>query len=282
MTFEKFRVIGDKIRPFVEYLYLHNWGEPFLNKDLFRIIKFASGFVRTNISTNAQLITQTSARNLIRSGVSDILVSIDGMSPEAYARYRRGGNLDKALDALKWLAYYGKRYRLSLARMLRLLRSRIDLSRVAVNPTILPQFIVFQHNEHEMQAFESFCRSLGLTPSFKAPYLRNDSGFCKASDVEYHRPEYPDPAHLRRAMTECSAARGDFTILLDGSVVGCCYDHDGTHVFGNVFEQDVLEIWNSPDYRAFRKAVLTGAAPEFCIKNCLLYTLRSNCDAENK
>lgn len=279
MTFEQFRVIADRIRPFAEYLYLHNWGEPFLNKDLFRIIKYASNFARTNISTNAQLITRTSARKLIRSGVSDILVSIDGMSTEVYEQYRCGGNLDKALDGLKWLVLYGKSYRSQLVRAFRMLRRGIGKSRRAAKTSILPQFIVFQHNEHEMQAFEEFCHSLGLAPSFKAPYLRKGSSFCRANDSAYHRAEYQDLAHLLKAMTECSAPREAFTILLDGSVVACCYDHDGGLVFGNVFEQDVLEIWNSPDYRAFRKTVLTGAAPQFCIKNCLLYTLRSNSDA---
>lgn len=33
MSFERFKIIADKIRPYAKYLYLHIWGEPLLNKD---------------------------------------------------------------------------------------------------------------------------------------------------------------------------------------------------------------------------------------------------------
>ena len=81
LQFDQFKVIADKIRPFCKYLYLHIWGEPMLNKEIFKMIEYASAFTHTNISTNGQSLSQEKARKLIRSGVTDIIVSIDGIRP---------------------------------------------------------------------------------------------------------------------------------------------------------------------------------------------------------
>ena len=41
LSLENFKVIFDKISPFVKTIDLFNWGEPFLNKDIGEIIKYA-------------------------------------------------------------------------------------------------------------------------------------------------------------------------------------------------------------------------------------------------
>ena len=35
MKFDQFKIIADKIRSYCKYLYLHLWGEPMLNNDIF-------------------------------------------------------------------------------------------------------------------------------------------------------------------------------------------------------------------------------------------------------
>ncbi len=65
-------------------------------------------------------------------------------------------------------------------------------------------------------------------------------------------------------------------IFLDGSVVPCCYDDQGKIIFGNIFKQDVLEIWNSPISFNFRSNVHKGNPPQFCLDNCLLYNYDPN------
>ena len=103
MTFIKFKLIADKIRPYCKYLYLHIWGEPMLNNDIYQMIEYASTFTRTNISTNGKSMTDKNAEMLIRSGVNDIIVSIDGVSQNVYEKYRVGGSVQKAINSLKML-----------------------------------------------------------------------------------------------------------------------------------------------------------------------------------
>jgi len=254
MRFEQFKIIADKIRSFCRLLFLHHNGEPMLNKDIFKMIEYASSFTATNISTNGQSLTEEKAEKLIKSGVTDIIVSIDGFSQKVYEQYRVGGSAGKALWALKMLQDFNRKY--------------------GNKVRILPQYIVFKHNQHEMNLFRDFCHSIHLQPFYKDPFILSGSKFEHADNPEYRRPYYADIASLRQAMTDCLTPKQDFTILLDGTCVLCCADNNGLTNYGNIYEQDVLDIWNSPEFMKDRWDIITGNAPEFCIENCLSWSLR--------
>ncbi len=263
MRLDKFKIIAEKIQPFAEYVYLHLWGEPLLNKQIFEMIKITSQFAKTNISTNALLLDREKAERLITSGVSDIIVSIDGFTQEVYEKYRVGGNVIDALERLVWL----QEFNIKNGR-------RVSLS---------PQFIVFKHNQHEVPQFRDFCRSIGLEPAFKAPYIRNESStFEKPDFTELHRKEYDSIATLRSAMSHCDNPRSVFTLLSDGSAVVCCHDFDRFTYFGNIFEQDVMGIWNSPEYREYRWDILNKKAPRFCLEKCMTFVPSKKCADEIK
>lgn len=251
MSFEQFKIIADKISPYCKYIYLHNWGEPLLNPDIIRIIKYASQFAPCNISTNGMCLTLQLTEELITSGATDILVSIDGMTQQTYEKYRVGGDLNKALTALKMLLYYNQKH-----------GNKVN---------IIPQFVVFSHNQHEIAAFRNFCHLFGVEPVFKAPYIRPNSRFKNADLTEYVRCSYPDFQSLSQAMSSCKDPWDVFTVLLDGSVVPCCYDHNKSVCFGNIFEQEVMEIWNSTLLTEFRSNLQSHNPPCFCLENCLLY-----------
>ncbi|GEM_PF-1190375 len=252
MKLDRFKLIADKIRPFVKYLYLHLWGEPMLNKQIIPMIQYAAQFTRTNISTHAQVLSKEMADSLITSGVSDIIVSIDGVSQAVYERYRVGGDVKTALSNLALLQQLNQHY--------------------GGKVNIMPQFIMFKHNQHEKPLFEDYCHRLGLKPFFKPPYIRmKESKFAYSDFSEYIRPHYPTLETLRQAMQTCNAPRDNLVVTVDGSVIVCCHDYNGLTTFGNIFQQGVLEIWDSPKYREFRYKVLAGAAPEFCVDYCMTY-----------
>lgn len=243
--------IAERIAPYCSYLYLHLWGEPLLNPDIIPMVRHASTYAQANISTNGNTMTAHGARELITSGVTDVIVSIDGVSQEVYGTYRRRGDVQKALDALEMLQRFNQA--------------------LGAGVNICPQFIVFAHNAHEMADFDAFCRGIGLSPMFKAPYIRNGSGLRPSGIAAFERTFAETPEGRKKAMRACQNPRDVMTILLDGSVVACCYDHNGLTHFGNIFESDVLDIWNSPHCRDFRQRIASGNAPEFCMDQCLMY-----------
>jgi len=252
LPFEQYQIIADKMRPFAKYVYLHLWGEPLLNKEIFKMIRYTAGFAKTNISTNALLLDEEKAEALITSGVTDVIISIDGMSQGAYEQYRVGGKVEDALAALKLLQKTNAAHR---------------------NPVnLIPQFIVFKHNQHEKELFRQYCHSIGLNAFLKSPYIRTGSGKFEKSDYPEHwRQEYPDVAAQREGMRECNNPKEVFTMLVDGSCVICCHDYSRATCFGNIFKQDVLEIWDSPAYRQYRWDILTGNASDFCVNHCMSY-----------
>ena len=266
LSYENFVKIADKIRNYCDYLYLHLWGEPMLNPEIIQMIQYASRFTKTNISTNANTLTEQSIKELVTSGLTDIIVSIDGMSQDCYSFYRRGGDVNRALRSLSLLvAHTGGGSSSKLKKIL------CGLGVVKKPPQIIPQYVVFKHNEGEMDGFAEYCKNLKVTPTFKAPYIRKNSQFF-LSDNPCFRRDIEELVEKRKlAMRHCMDMVKAFTILLDGSVVACCYDHNGITTFGNIFEQSFEEICQGEAYRKFRSDRAVGKAPVFCIEQCLSY-----------
>ncbi|MDD2733782.1 MAG: SPASM domain-containing protein [Desulfuromonadaceae bacterium] len=263
MTFDQYKLIADKIRPYAQYVYPHIWGEPMLNPDIFIMLEYTATFTKSNISTNGQSMTPEMAERLIKSGVTDIIVSIDGVTQEIYEQYRVGGSLKKALEALAMLQHFNS-----------IIGGRVNIS---------PQFIVFKHNQHQIEDFRKICASLGLTPYFKPPYIRKtDSCFQYSALPEYFRPHFSDLDSLKSAMGECSSPKDVFNVLADGTVVACCHDYGGFTNFGNIFNQDVMEIWNGPKMNAFRTALASGNTPDFCLNKCMSYFMDESGDGHTE
>jgi radical SAM protein with 4Fe4S-binding SPASM domain len=56
----------------------------------------------------------------------------------------------------------------------------------------------------------------------------------------------------------------NISVICDGTVPHCCMDSTGKYGFGNVNEQSLLEIYNSPKFRVMREAVLGRSAVHPC------------------
>jgi len=179
-----------------------------------------------------------------------------------------GGNVDKAIEALKMLQEFKIKHESCT--------------------NIVPQFIVFKHNQHEMEVFQELCRYIGLKPAYKAPYLRNQNSHYSLSDYpQFVRPIFQEISKLKAAMAECPNVKNVFTILRDGSVVICCHDYGKITCFGNIFEQSVEEIWNSHLFKKTRWNISSGNPPNFCLNHCMTWFLGQagkdpyfSCDAD--
>jgi radical SAM protein with 4Fe4S-binding SPASM domain len=62
--------------------------------------------------------------------------------------------------------------------------------------------------------------------------------------------------------------RDQFGILCDGSVVPCCLDSEGVITLGNVFEQDLAQILNTPRARAIADGFARRTAVEDLCRRC--------------
>src|SRR5881227_1724857 len=95
LTFEQFCFIVDQF-PALERVVLHGLGEPLLNKDLPRMIRYLKErgtYVLFN--SNGILLNAKRGQELIDAGLDEYRLSIDGATRETYAQVRGVDAFDK-------------------------------------------------------------------------------------------------------------------------------------------------------------------------------------------
>ncbi len=69
-------------------------------------------------------------------------------------------------------------------------------------------------------------------------------------------------------MKRCYYLSDEISITHTGNVV-CTNDFSESHVFGNVNERDLLDIWNSEEFKAVRKDIRAGIFNLDMCKKCV-------------
>ena len=82
--------------------------------------------------------------------------------------------------------------------------------------------------------------------------------------------EWPDSeqAEFQGKDVFCYALRNQIGVLVDGSVVPCCLDHDGDITLGNLFYQSLDEILSSPRAKALYDGFTQHTATECLCRRC--------------
>jgi Predicted Fe-S oxidoreductases len=97
MSLKEFKNIIDEVKGFTKFLSLFHNGEPFLNKDILKMIGHAaSKNMEVVVNTNGHFFeSKAFVAELIQSGLSRLIVSVDGKDQETYSMYRKGRKLRK-------------------------------------------------------------------------------------------------------------------------------------------------------------------------------------------
>jgi MoaA/NifB/PqqE/SkfB family radical SAM enzyme len=253
LKMEEFKVISDKIKPYAKMIYLHKWGEPLMNKNIFEMISHVGEYAHAHISTNGLLLDKKKCDELIKSGVGTVIVSIDGITQEIYEKYRIGGKVEKVIENIRYLNEANIRY--------------------GNHAALLPQFIVFEHNYEEVEKFKEFCNSQNLRAIFKKPYVRFNS-VKESDDPNYQRTKYPTKETHYEAIATCPHLTSMMTITADGRLLVCAQDYNNDLFIGNLLDKNVTvrSLWEKPEYVKFRKEALNKInPPEICVKRCMIY-----------
>lgn len=268
LRFSEYKFILDRVGEYALEVSLHNWGEPFLNADIFDIIDYTrSRGIGTNVSTNLTTLGAGDIDNIIRCGLEYLSVSLDGTSEDVYRIYRVGGDFYRVMSNLEAL----------IARK-RELRSR--------TPLIEWQFIVMRHNEHQMGEARRLARRLGVD---LLRFINVGLPFDASNQKELARKWFPADARYRYYDPEaadrisylhqgaCFYLYRSMTINPDGGVAPCCVVYDPKYDFGNILSQELADIWNNEHYR-FSRALfsrrddLQGQSP---CQSCKLFRKRT-------
>lgn len=257
MAYEAFsRVFRQQARDLL-LLMLWNQGEPFINRDLLRMVRTAKDHgVPTITSTNGHFVrTDEEAEAVVRSGLDELIVSLDGATPETYVQYRVGGDFERVLSA---------------ARLVDRARRRLG----SRSPVVHLQFIIMKHNEGEIDAARRIARDVGadrLSLKTAQVYTEEEARRYLPTDERYSRYSYRGRGLTMngRVRNTCRHLWYSTVINWDGVVSPCCFDKDAHYGLGDALNgQDFEHIWTGPRYTAFRNTILKDRASVPICSNC--------------
>lgn len=104
MSLELFKQIIDEAKKYnLSSIVLASRGEPMMNPDIFKMIKYAkqNGILDVKMNTNATLMNERKIRLLLESGLDNLVFSVDSPYKEEFESIRRGANFDKIVKNIK-------------------------------------------------------------------------------------------------------------------------------------------------------------------------------------
>jgi len=248
LSLSDFKAIMDRLGPYAIHVDLVNWGEPFLNEEICEMVKYAKKFhVDVKIDTNLNIFSEENARKLISAGLDKIVVSIDGITQETYAKYRRNGNFKDAMENLK-----------TLLKVRSQMRSK--------KPYITWQFLVFKHNEHEIEHVKAIGAKLGVDHVGITKAFIGDKEWIPANPEysNYNNEEIKGDLtyeHFKKDHSFCNWPWEAVAFNTDASVSSCCSVEDARDDFGSFFDQPFEELWNNQDLVAARQHIAKKDQP---------------------
>jgi MoaA/NifB/PqqE/SkfB family radical SAM enzyme len=248
---ELFKATIDEIGDYVFQLYMYNWGEPLLHKRTPEMIAYAKNKdISILLSTNLSIkLTDDYVDRLVLSGLDRMLVSIDGVTEETYSKYRRTGNLALVRE-----------------NVLRLQRAKQRLG--SATPKIVWQFLVFRHNEHEVEQARAMYKDWGADElsvcGAEMPMEPYNEGFEPSTIPAYniYHADHPAMKEIERQMTSdrgCSWLYGVFVLNPNGKVSPCCAVPSEKLDFGEYRKGDFFSVWNNDTFRRARRMFAPAA-----------------------
>ena len=242
-------------------------GEPLLHPGIMDVVRRcrarlpAAGEV--GITTNATLLDGLTARALLEAGLGFLYCSVDGATKATYETTRIGADFETTCA--------------NIQRFTGLRRSLASPCRVMMN------FVIMDSNVHEIPDLVHLAARLGVehvTFSHQHGLPSDDlNRFGEtrlaallegARQAAHAHGVHIDLPRVKRTEVERCFCTERVLTSPDGGVYPCPMLQPGYHPaglvknFGNVRERPLRAIWESADYRAFRRAVNTSAFPPEC------------------
>lgn len=239
LTLDEFDTLTTHLQGKVKFLYFHLMGEPFLHPLLpqFMLMAREKGFIPV-VTTNGTLLSQRA--DLLDALPHKLQISLHshvGNGKENIAQY-----INEVMTFATEAAHRG---------CIVVLRLWNEGGHNHMNEAILSLIA-----QHQPEPWVPRADGWKLTENL---FLENDNMF-----------EWPDLEHA--AYTEdnvfCYALRNQIGVLVDGTVVPCCLDHNGDLSLGNLYEQSLEHILASPRAQALYQGFTHHTAVEPLCQRC--------------
>ena len=282
LGWEEFRHIVDQF-PVLERVVLHGIGEPLLNRALPEMVRHAKERgAQVLFNSNAITLTARWHQALVDAGLDEIRVSLDGSTPETYARVRGVDALAKVVANLEAFAAYRR-------------------ERGVRHPAVSLWFTGMRDNVRELPGLVPIAVRAGAAEIHLQRLVYNGLGLAVEGQSLFGRLGAEEARAIRETEEAATAARIAFSasgatspewsltphgasarpwshcrrpwmlvyVTVHGNVLPCCISpwvadpYEGI-ILGNLFKQTLEEVWWGEGYEGFRAALLTGCPPQPC------------------
>lgn len=291
MSAETFDRIIEGLKQFdpAPSIFFGGFGEPLSHPHIVEMVARAREISHTvELITNGVLLTEARATALIKAGLTRIWVSVDGATPEHFADVRLGAELPKIF---KHIAGYRRIYRrlnsgrdpdigIAFVAMQRNISDLPDLLRMSYQlgvsrylvTNVLPytqemckERLYTRFIDHRIGDPSPWSPVLDMPPMDAAPVIHqplegglytNQHHFFLSNELGEHKNYCP------------FVRRGAAAVGWDGGLTACLpmlHTHENyllnirqviqRHSFGSLNQNSLKEVWDLPEYVAFRKRV---------------------------
>src|SRR5579884_1691297 len=285
LTFEQFCFIVNQF-PVLERVVLHGLGEPLLNKDLPKMIRYLKErgtYVLFN--SNGILLNEKRGQALINAGLDEYRLSMDGATREMYARVRGVDAFDKI-----W----------------RNMRAFIAMQKAqdVQKPAVSLWFTAMRENLQDLPGLIELAAEAGIREVYMQRLVYFEAGLAASKQSLFRKASYDELMLVQQCEQRCKelgitfSAAGSATplesILRDfgerpwsgcqrpysltyitssGNVLSCCFapfghrsarEYKEERVLGNIFQEPIEAIWHGERYRAFREAFESDHPARHC------------------
>lgn len=226
MGMELFKKIINQIAEHeINYIDIHGFGEPLLDKKFFEKVRYAhkKGVKNIRTNTNGQLLLgKNNIDNLLSSGINQIFISFDAFSHETYKKIRPSLNFHIVNNGIETLVYEKKKRGLK-------------------KPEIILSFIECELNKKEVKKYLNYWKKK-VDFIYVSPLITWPDG--KERYKEEEKMFFRDP---------CKLIFTEMQISWTGEVVLCCKDYENEEIIGDLKKQKLINIWQGEKLNKLRK-----------------------------
>jgi radical SAM protein with 4Fe4S-binding SPASM domain len=253
---ELFQQVIDELQRELWALTFYFQGEPYINPGFLAMVRHAAARgIYTSTSTNAHFLDDANAEATVHSGLSRLIISLDGTDQATYAAYRKEGTLSKVIEGAERIVKWKRKLK-------------------SLSPHVVFQFLVVKPNEHQIAEARALAKRIGVddlwlkTAQIYDP--KEDHPLIPTQDrySRYRRNASGVWEVKNKLEDNCWKMWHSCVITWDGRVVPCCFDKDAHHVLGDLRKNSFREVWNGEAYRAFRGALLRSRGDLDMCRNC--------------
>lgn len=243
MSLGEFETVLDRLSGHVEYIYLHVMGEPLLHPQLREFLHAAEERgMKICITTNGTLLSRQSETLLSAGNLHKISVSLHSFEGNERARSGEKQYLEEVWQFADEAAKKGVIVALRLWN-----EGGLEKLNAGIVKFLRDKLGTVEWPEKRSGSF----------------LLRDHLYLERAKKFDW-----PDREANEVPTQFCYGLRDQLGVLADGTVVPCCLDHEGDIALGNLFEQTLDEVMESPRAKALVDGFSNRCPTEELCRRC--------------